>query len=260
MSIRSFRACWACALFLVSVTSNGQTVPQRLAAVSRAGQPESSLFQVSTLDALLQGVYSSSMTLAELRRHGDFGLGAFEGIDGEMMLVDGHFYQMRFDGTMTEAPPDARTSFAAVTTFHPDVQFSVKGASMPQLSDLIDSVLPSKNLFYAIKVHGTFSVNTRAIAKQFLPYVPLAQLIPNQSLFTYSNVVGTAVDIRCPAYVSGINQVGHHYHFVADDHKGGGHALSFTTGEVTVEVQTLRQHSIWLPVDEPFLRATLPLQ
>ena len=63
-------------------------------------------------------------------------------------------------------------------------------------------------------------------------YVPLSQLIPTQSLFTYSNVVGTAVDIRCPAYVSGVNQAGHHYHFVSDDHKGGGHALSFTTGEV----------------------------
>jgi len=259
MSNLKFRAQIVCALFLLSMSAAAQMAPQRMAVTPRTAQPESTLFQVSTLDALLQGVYGSSMTLAELRQHGDFGLGAYEGIDGEMMLVDGHFYQMRFDGTMSEAPPDGRTPFAAVTTFHPDVRFSVKAASLQQLSDLIDSVLPSPNLFYAIRVHGTFSVmNTRAIAKQFLPYVPLGQLIPTQSLFTYSNVVGTAVDIRSPAYITGINQVGHHYHFVSDDHKGGGHALSFTTGEVTVEVQTLRQYSVWLPLDEPFLRATLP--
>ncbi len=257
MSIRKFCAV----LLLVSLGAAAQIAPQPQAAAARAPKHESVLFQVSTLDALLQGVYGASMTLAELRQHGDFGLGTYEGIDGEMILLDGHFYQMRFDGALTEAPPDRRTPFAAVTTFQPEAQFSVKGATMPQMSDLIDSVLPSKNLFYAVRVRGVFSVmNTRAIAKQFLPYPPLAALIPGQSLFTYSNVVGTAVDIRCPAYAAGINQAGHHFHFVSDDRKGGGHALSFTAAEVTVEVQTLRQHSLWLPTDEPFLRATLPLQ
>jgi acetolactate decarboxylase len=227
----------------------------------RSPQPDSGLFQVSTLDALASGIYGASMTLAELRQHGDFGLGTFEGIDGEMMLVDGRFYQMKFDGTMAEAPADGRTPFAAVTTFKPDVSFTVKGATMAQLSDLIDAVLPSKNLFYAIRVHGVFNqLNTRAIAKQFLPYPPLASLIPTQSVFTYFSVIGTAVDIRCPAYVAGINQVGHHYHFVSDDRKGGGHALGFTTGDVTVEIQTLRQYTMWLPTDQPFLKATLPPQ
>jgi acetolactate decarboxylase len=245
---------------LLFAASAGAQPPLRVMP-GRGPQHDSGLFQVSTLDAFSSGIYGASMTLAELRQHGDFGLGTYEGIDGEMMLVDGHFYQMRFDGSMSEAPPDGRTPFAVVTNFRPDLSVTVKGATLAQLSDLIDSVLPSKNLFYAIRVHGTFQVvNTRAIAKQFLPYPPLATLLPGQSLFTYSNIVGTAVDIRCPPYVTGINQVGHHYHFVSDDRKAGGHALGFTTGEVTVEIQTLRQHTMWLPTDEPFLKATLPPQ
>jgi acetolactate decarboxylase len=245
---------------LIAIVAAAQNAPPRLVTEAKV-RPESSLFQVSTLDALLSGIYGASMTLADLRQRGDFGLGTYEGLDGEMMLLDGQFYQMRFDGTLTEPPSDARTPFAAVTTFRPDVQFSVKQATLAQISDLIDSVLPSKNLFYAIRIHGTFAVmNTRAIPKQFLPYPPLAQLLPIQSLFTYSNIAGTAIDIRCPAYIAGVNQAGHHFHFVSDDHKSGGHALGFTTGEVTVEIQTLRQQTLWLPMDEPFLKATLPLQ
>jgi acetolactate decarboxylase len=246
-------------LLALIASAAAQTLPLRSGA-GRSAQREPTLFQVSTLDALLQGIYGASMTVGELRRHGDFGLGTYEGVDGEMILLDGRFYQVRFDGSISEAPPDTRTPFAAVTDFRADSRFSVKAASMAQLGDLIDTVLPSKNLFYAIRVHGTFSViNTRSVAKQFLPYPPLASVTATQALFTNSNIVGTAVGIRCPAYVSSVNQAGHHFHFVSDDRKAGGHALSFTTGEVTVEVMAIRQHSVWLPADEPFLKATLPI-
>ncbi len=217
------------------------------------------LFQVSTLDALLQGIYNGSLTVGQLKQQGDFGLGTYEGLDGEMIAVDGHYYHMRSNGILTEAADNETAPFAAVTKFKSDVQFTVNQASLPQLSDLLDTVLPSKNFLYAIRIHGTFSaMSTRAIPQQFLPYPPLAQLTPTQSVFNYSNVVGTVVDIRSPAFVSGINQVAHHYHFVSDDHASGGHSLSFTTGKVTVDIQILRRFSLWLPDDEPFQRATLP--
>ena len=124
---------------------------------------------------------------------------------------------------------------------------------------VVATLLPSKNYFYAIRIHGAFSlIMTRAIPIQFLPYPPLSQLTPIQSVFSYSNVTGTAVDIRSPAFVAGINQVAHHYHFVSDDLKGGGHALSFTTGQVVVSIQTLRRYELVLPGDELFQKATLP--
>ena len=219
------------------------------------------LFQVSTLDALLQGTYNGSFTVGQLKRNGDFGLGTYEGLDGEMIAVNGHFYQMRANGVLTESSDEQVVPFAAVTRFRPGVQFTLNQVSLPDLSALLDTVLPSKNYFYAIRIHGTFAaMTTRAIPIQFFPYPPLAQLTPTQSMFTYTNVVGTAVDIRSPAFAAGINQAAHHYHFVSDDLKAGGHALSFTTGQVTVSIQTLRQYNIWLPDDEPFQKATLPFQ
>jgi acetolactate decarboxylase len=239
-----------------------------LAQINRAGRPPAGdkgsggvLFQVSTLDALLQGLYNGSYTIGQLRQYGDFGLGTYEGLDGEMIVVDGHFYHMRSNGVLSEAADDEVAPFVVLTQFRPETQFTVGPMSMADLSNLIDTLLPSKNYFYAIRIHGTFSaMSTRAIPMQFLPYPPLSQLIPIQSVFSYPDTVGTAVDIRSPAFVSGINQVAHHFHYVSDDLKGGGHALSFTTGKVVVSIQTLRRFEMALPGDELFQKATLPYQ
>lgn len=219
------------------------------------------LFQVSTLDALSSGIYNGSFTVGQLKAQGNFGLGTYDGLDGEMIALDGTYYHMRSNGVLSVAADDEIAPFAAVTTFKAGVTFTVNAATMAQLSALIDAVLPSKNYFYAIRIHGAFSaMTTRAIPVQYLPYLPLAQVLSSEVMFNYTNIAGTAVDIRSPAFVSGINQVGHHYHFVSDDLKSGGHSLSFTTGAVTVEIQTLRQYTLWMPDDEPFLNATLPIQ
>ena len=221
------------------------------------------LFQVSTLDALLQGLYGGSYTVGQLKTKGDFGLGTYEGLDGEMIVANGHYYHMRSNGVLSEAADTDVAPFAAVTNFKADVEFTVNQVSLAQLSTLIDTLLPSKNYFYAIRIHGTVSaISTRANAQQYVPYLPLAQLTPTQSVFNYTNVAGTIADIRSPAFVAGINQSGHHYHyhFVSDDLKSGGHSLSFTTGVVTVEIQTLRNYSLWLPGEEPFINVTLPIQ
>lgn len=254
-------------LFFVHALSFAQDARQVLLAVKNAAQSDAKaggegvLFQVSTLDALLQGIYNGSFTVGQLKQKGDFGLGTYAGLDGEMVVVNGHYYHMRSNGVLTESTDDEVAPFAAVTYFKPGVQFTVNQATLSDLSTLLDAVLPSKNFFYAIRIHGTFAaMTTRAIPMQFLPYPPLAQLVPIQSMFNYSNVVGTAVDIRSPAFVNGINQVAHHYHFVSDDLKAGGHSLAFTTGKVTVEIQTLQRYSLWLPNDEPFQNATLPIQ
>jgi acetolactate decarboxylase len=217
------------------------------------------LTQVSTLDALLQGLYNGSYTVAQLKRYGDFGLGTYEGLDGEMIVVDGRFYHMRANGLLSQAADDEVAPFAVLTRFQPETQFTVRNISLADLSTLIDTLLPSKNYFYAIRIHGTFTaLTTRAIPLQFLPYPPLSQLIPIQSVFSYPNSTGTMVDIRSPAFVSGINQVAHHFHYVSDDLKGGGHVLTFTAGEVTISIQTLRAFQVLLPGDELFQKATLP--
>ncbi|MBV9226424.1 MAG: acetolactate decarboxylase [Acidobacteriaceae bacterium] len=226
----------------------------------QAPQLASSLFQVSTLDALSLGLYQGVYSIGALKQQGDFGVGTFEGIDGEMTILNGHFYHFRSNGIVTEEPDPSRVPFAVITWFRPQVRFSGKGLSMDELSQQIDQHIRSTNLFYAVRIHGNFSeLTTRAIPKLFPPYPPLSQAIEKEVQFPLQNINGTLVAFRCPAWVKGINQVGYHYHFISDDQTIGGHALSFTTGDVTVELQELQRNSIWVPDKGPFLTAPLPV-
>src|SRR6516225_6984254 len=60
------------------------------------------LYQVSTATALVEGIYQGAVRVGNLREHGDLGLGTFEDLDGEMLIVDGHFFQVRCDGSVRE--------------------------------------------------------------------------------------------------------------------------------------------------------------
>lgn len=255
MNLRSIPILVLC-LSTLSVTS----IP--LGGQSPQGYREQSpvLFQVSTLDALSQGVFEGSYPVGLLKREGDFGLGTYDGLNGEMVVLDGHYYHAYSDGSVREAADSELAPFAAVTRFSPQATFTVTGLTMAQISAYLTSVLPSANLSYAIKISGTFAtVETRAIPKQSLPYPTLAVATQSEVTFTYTNVVGTAVVIRAPAFEKGINVVGDHFHFVSADRTIAGHALALTTGKVTIQVQVLPQTNLWLPEIKPFLNATLPL-
>ena len=73
-------------LVAVCVTASAQTFDREV------------LVQTSTIDALLDGVYDGELTYAELSRYGDFGIGTFEGLDGEMIAFDGAIWQVKSDG------------------------------------------------------------------------------------------------------------------------------------------------------------------
>ena len=252
---RLLRVCYLFAITYLQLA--GQAGPDS-SKIDHRGAPV--LFQVSTLDALSLGLYQGAYAIVTLKQRGDFGLGTFEGIDGEMTVLNGHFYHFRSDGVVTEEPDGSRVPFAVITTFRSEMRFSTDGASMDELGQQIDQHIPSTNLFYAIRIHGSFSeLTTRAIPKLFPPYPPLSAAIEQQVKFSFQNIQGTLVAFRCPAWVKGINQVGYHYHFISDDETAGGHALSFTTGPATVEIQELQQNSIWVPDKGPFLTAPLPV-
>jgi acetolactate decarboxylase len=85
----------------------------------------STLFQVSTSTALVQGVYNGMVTVGELKQHGDFGLGTYDGLDGEMLALDGHFYQVHGSGKVSEPADNAKVPFAVVTAFRAEQAFTI---------------------------------------------------------------------------------------------------------------------------------------
>jgi acetolactate decarboxylase len=216
------------------------------------------LFQVSTATALVEGVSGGVVTIGELKRHGSFGLGTFDGLDGEMIALDGDFYQVLGDGSVREARDDARAPFAVVTEFRAEREFVIdRVQSFDDLTTQLDSRRDTGNLFFAVRIDGRFAqIRTRALCKT-ASGVSLVDATAHQPEFALSDVSGTAVGFWTPLYARTINVAGWHLHFVTDDRTGGGHVLDCQGGSLHVQMQDLADVRIAMPETAAFLQADL---
>lgn len=196
------------------------------------------LYQVSALELLSNGSYDGITTAGNLKQHGDFGLGTFDRLDGEAIVLDGVIYQATADGAVHVMNDTTTIPFAAVTYFDPDMSVRVDGPNnFSTLTAALDDRLPSKNVFYAVRVHDTFPyVKARSVPAQNKPYPPLTDVIKNQSVFELYNVTGTIVGVYSPGYTNGVEFPGYHFHFIDDDHRSGGHVLGLTASNVDVQL------------------------
>jgi acetolactate decarboxylase len=217
------------------------------------------IFQVSTIDALLQGVFDGFFPFEELMKHGDFGIGTFDSLDGEMIAVDGQYYQVKADGTATPIDTDMKTPFSTVTYFETDKTAAVhRTKNMSEFASQLDLQLPSKNVFYALRIDGSFPyVKTRSIPKQEKPYPRLADAVTSQSIREFRNASGTIVGFWTPEFFEGLNVPGYHVHFLTDDKKQGGHVLDFETNDAVVKVDITSGMSMELPKDGDFYNVDL---
>jgi len=229
------------------------------AALARAGDESDIIFQTSTIDALMEGVYDGDFSFGELKKHGDFGLGTLNDLDGEMIGLDGVFYQVRSDGKVFVVPDAARTPFAAVTFFEPDKSLTLKKPlGCRELESYIETLLPSKNIFYALRVEGSFdNVKTRSVPRQKKPFPPLTEAVKHQSYFELEDVRGTMAGFWLPEYMKDINAAGFHLHFIAEDKESGGHVLDCTISDVKIEIDYSRGLDISLPETSDFYNADL---
>jgi branched-chain amino acid transport system substrate-binding protein len=200
-------------------------------------------FQTSTISALAQGDYAGDMTINQLKEKGDFGLGTFDALDGEMIVLDGVVYQVRSDGVATVAAENDFTPFAAVIQFDPDQSLSSDEVQdCAAFQDVLDIALPDLNAPYAIQVSGSFpEMKVRAPHKQNQPYPPLADALAGQAVFEYQNVSGTMVGFRLPDYLAGVNATGYHFHFLTEDLAAGGHVLDCQTASVQVDIDNIEE-------------------
>lgn len=196
------------------------------------------IYQFSTIEGLLQGIYDGNLTFRELKNHGDYGIGTFDSLDGEMIQVQGKFYQIKIDGVAYPVNDDQKTPFAVVSFFDRDDSFYIdQEVNYDKLTKLIDSKLPTKNIFYLIVIKGNFEyVKTRSVPSQSKPYVPLAKAVEGQKIFEFNGVNGTLVGFRSPDYVGSINVPGYHFHFLTADEKAGGHVLELIIKNQNVEM------------------------
>jgi len=192
-------------------------------------RPHHALFQTSTIDALLEGRYDGDVSFAELEEHGDFGLGTLEALDGEMVALDGSFFQVKADGRAYAIDGGTRTPFAVVTFFEPGLSQRLTGPmDLATFCTHLDLLVGGEASCYAVRVDGRFEyVKTRSVPRQRRPYPPLTKVVEHQPTFELRDVPGSLVGLRFPRYAQGLNVAGYHFHFITAERSAGGHVLEF---------------------------------
>ncbi|MFA4877334.1 MAG: acetolactate decarboxylase [Methanoregula sp.] len=242
------------AVVIVFCSAAAYTQIQKVVPASPSSDHEI-LYQVSTIDALLQGVLGGVQTIGELKQHGDFGIGTFDALEGEMSMLDGVIYQAKADGRIYMVADSQTTPFATVTYFSQDRSATTSALmNLTVFTSEMEKELPTGNMIYAVRMHGTFpSIKVRAIPAQKKPYPTLPEAVKNQSVYTYTDTTGTVIGFYTPVFFKGVNVPGYHIHYLSDDHTKGGHILDLTVPiNTTVEYDITPGFAMALPTSGDF--------
>lgn len=234
------------ALSLLVITSITTAILSVFVIFQHTSHEDNILFQVSSLDSLMKGYYEGKTTVHDLLDHGDFGLGAMEYMDGELVCLDKVCYRITTDSMAHKLPPESEIAFATVVFFKPDKTDNLnKRLDFIGLQNYLDDKLVEKNDLYAIKIQGFFSnITARSVPKQDKMYVPLSDVVGNQTVFHFSNVRGTLVGFYMPGYMKELNVEKYHFHFITDDRGTGGHLLDLNMTNGTIQISKINESHI----------------
>jgi acetolactate decarboxylase len=246
-------------LFLIFIAIASSTV---YIEAQNAALSDDTLVQVSTIQALTAGDYEGSMTVGSLLKHGDTGLGTFDRLNGEMIVLDGICYQALSDGSVVKAAATGTVPFACVTKFNSDFYKTLENIpDINTLKNALDAEIKnfSGNTFYVCKIEGTFTgIYVRSEYAQKEPYRTLDEVMKtDQTEFKYNTIAGTLICVYCPDYAAGINAAGWHIHFISDDKTKGGHVLDISFATAKASFDKTDNFTMILPDTDAFNRLKL---
>jgi acetolactate decarboxylase len=231
-----------------------EAAPPIAAAVKQSVTVDDALVQFSLVSALAAGDYVDGFPLRELLEDGDFGVGTFSRLDGEMIVLEGKIYQALADGTIRPANLDGGTPFSAVTFFSEDGRLEdFSATTLDDLDQQLDRALRRRNLPYAIRVDAHFDhLTLRSVPAQTPPFQPLVDAVKQQVTWQQRDIRGTLIGLRCPAWIGTLNVAGYHWHFLSDDRKVGGHVLGCTFNDGLLRYDECTSLVIHLPQSTQF--------
>jgi acetolactate decarboxylase len=240
------------AIVLWAIVSCGNPTKE----LNRSVMPDATFYQYNIWAAFVNKVFDGHLKVSELKAHGTIGLGSFDYLDGELVMLDGIVYRVREDGTISEGSDDDEIVYADACFFKSDTAVLLdRFTSYDLLRHQLNQQLPTANHFYAFTIHGVFdSVTLGGLHKQSPPFEQgLDVLIPQRPVFTGRNVAGTMVGFFCPQFIGDINTAAYHFHFISDDRKLGGHVMDISAdNKLTVNLQKLLHYQFDMPASPAF--------
>ena len=223
------------------------------------GNNDDSMYQVSLMQAFMHGEYDGVITVGDLKTHGNTGLGTFEGVNGEMIILDGVVYQAAADGSINVMKDNETVPFATITNFDEDGKIdNINAKNFDDLTSQLNKEISknSANNMYVIKLKGDFSnITVRSVEKQEKPYKEFTEVAAvDQKVFNHTDQTGTVVAVYFPEYMNELNMHGWHLHFLSDDKTKGGHVLNFTDFKGSGQVDEIHEFNMILPSDDSFAK------
>lgn len=215
------------------------------------------VYQHGTLALLVPGLFDGTMTIAELLKHGDSGIGTTSGLSGEMIILDGQAYLVNSDGTVSILAPEDTVPFATVHFQAGQNQLPAVNLSKAAFEKQIAKTFDYHNVFVGVKITGQFKMmKTRVVEKQTKPYPNLTKATRVQPEFTKTNVKGTVMGYYAPALFQGPAVAGYHLHFLDDACEFGGHILDFEIQDAEIQLQPFENFEQHFPIDNADFMAT----
>lgn len=213
--------------------------------------------QFYSLYTIKNGIFTGDIKLSEVIKCGNFGIGTFNNIDGELVVIDGKIYRTKADGTAEIVDNlDEKTPYAIVTEFQPEIEHNVAQLNFSDLIDEIDTMRSKlRESILCIEVAGIFKwVQTRAPEPSYPPYKDLADIIADQPSTTFDNINGNVVGFYTPEFLSALGVPDYHFHFIDESRGFGGHLQDLYLDEGVIKIQCVDEIKVVKPGGE--LRAS----
>jgi len=161
------------------------------------------------------------------------GLGTFDHLDGEFVMVAGQMYRVGTDGTPTRISGRQTAPFLEAVRFTPTNSGPVPpGTTCASLITAVNALARTDRGIVAVRVRGTFADLTfRSVPAQTPPYLPLSQVVATQTLFPLGRQKAVLVGFRTGQDLAGTGAPGLHLHGLTADRTGGGHVISCVAGD-----------------------------
>lgn len=215
------------------------------------------LYQVALFQSVALGEYYGVMTVGQFKQHGDFGMGIFEGVNGELIMLDGVVYQALYDGSVVVPDDDTLIPYGNAAFFEADIEMGcISAKDIHEIENILTEQVErsGKNQFYFAKISGKFPyVAVRSELKQEEPYRMLnIALRSDQRKYEYNDIHGTIVGLYCPDYMQSMNAPGWHFHFISDDGTKGGHMTAAVLDHCRADLNKISRFIVDIPDSDTF--------
>ncbi|ARQ05687.1 acetolactate decarboxylase [Macrococcoides canis] len=212
------------------------------------------LYQYSTMGALVGGMFEGTFKIGDILHSGDYGIGTLDGLNGELIILEGKPYLIDSEGTVREVANDETTPFASVIQFNATHTLNYdKKMNKEQLDEIILNEIKGMNYFHAVKITGKFKlIKARSVKKQQEPYPKLVEAVKEQGYFDFEDTTGTLFGFYTPHFIQGIGVGGYHVHYLSDNHEQGGHVFDFEIEDVKVEMALAEDLILKMPDTEHY--------